>query len=160
MAKNDRDDPVLSFTPPARSNKAGGKFMGFMVIVLGAALAVGGFVLQGQSEPVRNEGVSAVGILQSFKHVEAQGDVLSGYVAQVEFYPEGGNMHVAEARVPVAAQNPNVLQSAYTVYYMPNNPERTFIQGIDATMSPLPFLGAGVLVALFGLFLMFKPRGQ
>jgi len=134
--------------------------VGFTVIVLGAALAVGGFVVEKGSEPVRENGVATVGILQEFEYVERQGDGLPGYLARVEFYSDGGARQLAVAREPVAAQNVNMIGRAFTVYYLPSNPERTFIQNIDATISPWPFVGAGALVALFGLFLMFKPRGQ
>lgn len=160
MARNDRDDPVLSFSPPARSNKAGGKFLGFVVVLLGVALGVGGFVLESKSEPVREAGVSTVGVLQEFAHVGATSTQPSGYVAEVEFYTEDGHRGVASARVPVAAQNANVIGKTYKVFYLESNPERTFIQGIDATLSPWPFVGVGALIMLLGGVLILKPRGQ
>ncbi len=140
----------LSYRPPKHSARMGTRVVGFLALLMAAFIVLGGNYLAEQSDPVRAAGQSATGTLYAF---DADGN--GGYKALVEFKDKDGVQHEAVSRQSFT-QNVRMVDQKYEVYYMPGEPERTFIQGIDPTMDMLPFWIGGGVFGLLGVALMFR----
>jgi len=143
----------LSYRPPTAKDRNTARIIGISFLALAVLVVLGGFFMERQVEPIRNQGVSAVGVLESFKYVENE-----GYYPELRFFDSSGQVHMAIGREPAFTQNARALEKEYTVYYTDSNPPATFIEGIDPTMTLWPFfIGAGV-AGLIGFFFLMKPK--
>lgn len=140
----------LTYRPPKHSARMGTRFVGFLALLVAAFIVLGGNYMAEQSDPVRAAGVTATGTLYAFDD-----DGKGGYKALVEFKDKDGARHEAVSRHSYV-QNARMVDQKFDVYYMPGNPEKTFISGIDPTMDMLPFWIGGGIFGLLGIVLMFR----
>lgn len=143
----------LSYRPPTVKDRNTARIVGVLLLIVAAFIVVGGFFMESQSEPIRAQGTSATGVLESFKYVENE-----GYYPELRFFDAAGEPHMAVGREPMFTQSARLLEQEYKVYYTAGQPPATFIEGMDPTMPLWPFfVGAGV-VGLIGLFFVLKPK--
>lgn len=140
----------LTYRPPKHSARMGTRFVGLLALLVAVFIVLGGNWMAEQSDPIRATGQSATGTLYAF-----DADGKGGYKALVEFKDKEGVKHEAVSRHSYT-QNVRMVDQKYEVYYMPGNPERTFIQGIDPTMDMLPFWIGGGIFGLLGIVLMVR----
>lgn len=141
----------LSYRPPKHSARMGTRVVGLLAVLVGALIVCGGYFMDSQSDPVRVNGVTATGTLYAF-----DADKDGGYRALVEFSDKEGVRHEAVSRETVFTQNVRLVDKKYEVSYLPGNPERTFINGIDPTMEMWPFWVGGAVFSLLGFTLMLR----
>lgn len=140
----------LTYRPPKHSARMGTRLVGFIAVLVAVFIVGGGYYMSEQSDPVRANGTSATGTLFAF-----DADGKGGYKALVEFKDKEGVQHQAISRHSYT-QNVRMVDQEYEVYYMPGNPERTFINGIDPKMDTWPFWAGGAVFGLLGFVLMLR----
>lgn len=154
MTGDFRDGSSISFTPPARTSKGAGRALGVLLVAVAAALGGLGIWLEQTSSEVRNGGVHVPGVLIGYV------DSAAGSFAQVS-YDIPGRPSVSLSKDPVQVVSRNAIGRTFMVYYDPDSPGETFIEGIDQLDRPSAlYLGAAGLGALGLIFTAIPPRAR
>lgn len=123
-----------------------------MLVIAALGLAVFGVFVQETSSEIRNMNVYASGVLIGFIEVEGS----EAMYAEVS-YDIPGDPRTTLSQQPIVVASKNAIGRTFVVFYDPDDPSKTFIQGIDQLRPPVLVFAAAACAALMGLAMIVRP---